>query len=183
MDWPSRLRRAGITLLHIDVVKQGVKWSVLVLLPLLLLSHSSISGTACSPLPCKTNMRCSRCVEINRQGPDEQFLICVAMGRKIRETAQWSKDAWWCCVCREEGYLHASIDYRRGREHLPPAITGSRFTGGDGCDDTLEMYLWQVVFIGICLRIILIVQQNPKTSDAAVPLGSCGSNARCLCFA
>ncbi|KAG7241163.1 hypothetical protein INR49_025906 [Caranx melampygus] len=52
MDWPSRLRRAGITLLHIDAVKQGVKWSVLVLLLLvLLLSHSSISGTDCSPLP------------------------------------------------------------------------------------------------------------------------------------
>lgn len=114
MDWPSRLRRAGITLLHIDAVKQGVKWSVLVLL-----SHSSISGTDCSPPPCKTNMRCSRCLLINELGPYGWSFICMVMGRKIRQTAQCSKDAWWCCVCREAGYLHPSIDYRWGRAHLP----------------------------------------------------------------
>lgn len=94
MDWPSRLRRAGITLLHIDAVKQGVKWSVLVLLLLLLLPHSSMSGAECTSLPCKTNMRCSRCLEINRLGIHERFLISVVMGRKTGETAQWSKGAW-----------------------------------------------------------------------------------------
>ena len=145
MDWPSRLRRAGITLLHIDAVKQGVKWSVLLLLLLLLLlpSHSPIAATYRSPLPCKTNMRRSRCLKINRQGPHERFLICVVMGTKA---AQQSKDAWWCCVCKEEGYLHPSIDYHRGRAHLPAFTEATQ-------ERWLRwwFYVWQDIFILICL--------------------------------
>lgn len=168
MDWPSLLRRAGITLLHIDVVKQGVKWSVLVLL-----SHSSISGTGCSPLPCKTNMRCSRCLEISRQGPHERFLLCVVMGRKLRDTAQWSKDVWWCCVCREEGYLHASIDYRRGRAHLPQPSPGL------GLQERWLRSCPGDVFLASCIYRILFEKllfcSKPETSDAAVSLGcTCG---------
>lgn len=138
MDWPSRLRRAGITLLHIDAVKQGVKCSVLLLL-LLLLSHSSVSGTDCSPLPCKTNMRCSRCLEINRRGPLASgffffVLLCVAMGREEEERlhsgVRMRGDAA-ACVGRKA--IPASVYRLSTRTSAAPrAIPGTGFVGGGG---------------------------------------------------
>lgn len=78
-------------------VSSGPSWCCCCLTP---------SGTDCSPLPCKTNMRCSRCLEINRQppplAPHELLLICVVMGRKNKRDCTARVRMRGYAACREE---------------------------------------------------------------------------------